>query len=388
MDNFDAIIIGSGMTGASVAFELAKHANVLLLERESATGYHSTGRSAAVYIPTYGFDQLPLRVLSVCSYDFLNKPPRGFCSEPLLRERGLLWISDEASKDQLETKFSAMQDAEIPVQWVDHVSLSKLTPGLAKNYSSCAIYDPAVADIDVHELHNSYLKGLIAQKGRLEKNIQIRSIERSKDEWTVSSKNARFRAPILVNAAGAWVDEVAEIAGVEPIGISPLRRTAVLLDAPSQIDFDSYPVIADINYQFYFKPEAGLVLVSPSDESPTPPCDAQAEEIDIAHAVQYAEKAFGIHVEKVHSSWAGLRSFVSDRLPVIGFDRAFPGFFWLAGQGGHGIQTAPAQSRLAANLLLNEDLPEDIKEMGLSKEMVSPDRIINRTKYVGEELQI
>ena len=388
MDNFDAIIIGSGMTGASVAFELAKHANVLLLERESDTGYHSTGRSAAVYIPTYGFDQLPLRVLSVCSYDFFINPPRGFCSEPLVRKRGLLWISDEANKNQLETKFSEMQHAEVPVQWVDRISLNKLAPSLAKDYSSCAIYDPAVADIDVHVLHSSYLKGLIAQKGRLEKNIQIRSIERSKDEWTVSSEHASFRAPILVNAAGAWVDEVAELAGVEPIGISPLRRTAVLVDAPSQTDFDKYPVIADINYQFYFKPEGGLVLVSPSDESPSLPCDAQPEEIDIAYAVEYAEKALGVRVEKVHSSWAGLRNFVSDRLPVIGFDRASPGFFWLAGQGGHGIQTAPAQSRLAAKLLLNEDIPEDIKEMGLSKEMVSPDRTINRTKYVGEELQI
>ena len=245
-----------------------------------------------------------------------------------------------------------------------------------------------VADIDVHELHNSYLKGLVAQKGRLEKNIQIRSIERGSDEWIVSSESAQFRAPILVNAAGAWVDEVAELAGVEPIGISPLRRTAVLVDAPSQTHFDKYPVIADINYQFYFKPEAGLVLVSPSDESPSPPCDAQPEEIDIAYAVQYAEKALGVRVEKVHSSWAGLRNFVSDRLPVVGFDRGFPGFFWLAGQGGHGIQTAPAQSRLAASLLLNEDLPEDIKELGLSKEMVSPDRIINRTRYVSEEMNI
>ena len=139
MDNFDAIIIGSGMTGASVAFELAKHANVLLLERESDTGYHSTGRSAAVYIPTYGFDQLPLRVLSVCSYDFLNKPPRGFCSEPLLRERGLLWISDEANKNQLETKFSEMQHAEVPVQWLDRISLNKVVPSLARDCSSCAI---------------------------------------------------------------------------------------------------------------------------------------------------------------------------------------------------------------------------------------------------------
>ncbi len=378
MERFDVIVVGAGMSGASVAFELAKHSNVLLLEREQDAGYHSTGRSAAVYIPTYGFEQLPLRVLSLCSYDFFYQPPHDFCSGSLVRERGLLWVGDQGSTKLLETKFKAMQDAKIPVNWLDNKALREMTPCLATDYSSCGIYDPTVGDIDVHELHNSYLRGLIGMKGRFERNIQIKSIKRPANEWVVSSEHVNFCAPTVINAAGAWVDEVAKLAGVDPIGIQPLRRTAVLVDAPNQTDFVNYPVILDINFNFYFKPEAGLVLASPSDESLSTPCDAQAEEIDIAYAVQYAEKAFETHVEKVHSSWAGLRNFVSDRLPVIGFDRDFPGFFWLAGQGGHGIQTAPAQSRLAANLALRKDIPKDLKEMGLIEEMVSPDRIINR----------
>ena len=184
-----------------------------------------------------------------------------------------------------------------------------------------------------------------------------------------------FAAPVVVNAAGAWADVVAELAGARPIGLQPMRRTALLVDPPEGVRIDDWPMVIDVEETFYFKPDAGLLLLSPADETPSPPCDAQPEALDVAVAIDRVQTATTLEVRRVRHRWAGLRSFVADRAPVAGWDPEAAGFFWLAGQGGYGIQTAPAMARTAAALLQNEALPGDLVDAGVDPRALSPERL-------------
>lgn len=375
MESFDIIIIGAGMAGASVAAEVSGGARVLLLEREEEPGFHSTGRSAAAYIPSYGYDNIGLRVLTSCSFDFLMDTPEHFQPKTLLHRRGLLSLCPPDDVSGLDQHLAHLQEGIPNIVKVDHKDIRRHLPIVKDDYAVAGWYEPDVFDMDVHALHEGYVRTLRQQGGRLISKVLITAVEHRESLWCLETAEGSYSAPLLVNAAGAWSDEVAELAGVVPIGLMPLRRTAILLDPPAGCDLSGWPLVVASDGSFYLKPDAGLILVSPADEHPSPACDAQAEELDIAYAVHYAEQALQLEVRRVKHSWAGLRNFVADRTPVIGFAPDAEGFFWIAGQGGHGIQTAPAAARLAASLLLGESLPSDLAQAGFDPAWVSPQRL-------------
>ena len=383
MDVFDVIVIGAGMAGASVAAELAENASVLVLEREKQPGYHSTGRSAAAYIPSYGFDNPSLRLLTECSLNFLANPPADFQVQTLLHRRGLLSLCPPDCTVSVEAELEKLQ-ARIPnIVKVGGESIRQRVPIINDEYSKSGWFEPDVFDMDVHALHLGYLKALKQAGGQLVSNCAISALTRDHGVWTVSTDSARYSAPVVVNAAGAWADELATLAGVDRLGLMPLRRTAVLLDPPVGCDVSAWPLVMGADGSFYLKPDAGLILASPADENPSMACDAQPEELDIAYAVDFAQKALNLDVKQVRHSWAGLRTFARDRTPVIGFDPCADGFFWLAGQGGHGIQIAPAAARLAASLIFKHQVPLDLEEAGFKREFVAPDRLSSRSEEAG-----
>lgn len=376
MKTFDVIIIGAGIAGASVASEMGDDARVLVLEREEQPGYHSTGRSAAAYIPSFGHDNPSLRLLTHHSLDFFNEPPDIFQNRNLLSRRGLLTVCPpELPESVFEQEFEDTRAVIPTVTWEDSVSIRQRIPPIRDEYTRAGWYEPDVYDIGVHELHEGYLRDVRHQGGEVVNRAHILTIERKGSEWQIETDQERFSAPLLVNAAGAWADEVATQAGVDTIGLSPMRRTAVLLDPPEGSNVSAWPIVMASNNAFYFKPDAGLIMASPADEIPSQPCDAQPEELDIATTVHLAQQALQLKVEKVKHSWAGLRNFVEDRTPVIGFAPDTEGFFWLAGQGGHGIQIAPTAARLAASLLLRGHIPKDLEQTGFDPSWVSPERL-------------
>lgn len=363
------------MAGASVAYELAGDAKVLVLEREAQPGYHATGRSAAVYIPSYG-DNIPaLRLLTRASYEFFTSAPETFHPGSLLRRRGMLSICHEERVAELEAGFQETAPMFPQLTLVGADFIRQRVPVIAPEYAARAMFEPDVFDIDVYALHDAYLRGVRRAGAEILFEAEIKALSYANRVWRVRTESQSYSAPLVVNAAGAWVDTIAELAGVNRIGIQPLRRTAVLLDPPDKENIDDWPVILDQGGQFYFKPDAGLILASPADETPSPPCDAQPEELDIAYAAHYAEQALQLRVRSVKHSWAGLRSFVEDRSPVIGFAPDASGFFWFAGQGGHGIQIAPAAARLAASMIRGEDMAQDLRATGFAAAMVSPQRL-------------
>lgn len=375
MEAFDIIIIGAGMAGASVAAEVSGGGRVLLLEREEQPGYHSTGRSAAAYIPSYGYDNPSLHMLTRCSLSFLQQPPEIFQIPTLLHPRGLLTLCSPGQESTAEAELERLQENIPGVVRADRDFILGKLPFVRDEYAAAGWYEPDVFDMDVHALHEGYLRTLRHRGGRLVSKVNITGLERRAGQWCVETPEANYSAPLLVNAAGAWADEIAAMAGIGGIGLMPLRRTAVLLDPPAGCDVSEWPLVLASDGSFYLKPDAGLILASPADEHSSQACDAQPEELDIAYAVHYAQQALQLEVRQVKHSWAGLRNFVADRTPVIGFAADAEGFFWLAGQGGHGIQTAPAAARLAASLLLHNNIPADLEQAGFDPAWVSPRRL-------------
>jgi D-arginine dehydrogenase len=372
MDSVDVIVIGAGIAGASVAYELSEGASVLLLEREDQPGYHTTGRSAAVFAPAYG--NLPIRQLTAASRAFYEQNAGGLSDRPVLQPRGELLL---ARPDQLAALDRA--EAELRVQ-IDHLerldadALIERLPAIRPGYAAAALADDAAMDMDVAAIHQGFLNGFRRRGGRLVLDGEVTSLRRQAAScWEVVSKAGVFRAEVVINAAGAWADEMAALAGAAKIGLVPKRRTAFIFD-PKEIIDSAWPVVVDVDESFYFKPESGLLLGSPADETPSPPTDAQPDELDVALAVDRIEQATRWKVDRITRRWAGLRSFVADKTPVVGFDPACPGFFWLAAQGGYGIQTAPALARVAAALAKRSPLPEDILAFGLRADGLSPKR--------------
>jgi D-arginine dehydrogenase len=347
----DILVIGAGIAGASAAYEMSADAHVVVLEQESQPGYHTTGRSAALFTETYG--NLTIRTLTSAGRAFFQAPPAEFGEHPLLTPRGTLLT---ARADQTEA--------------------IALNPALNPDYIAAAIYEPAARDIDVHALHGGYLRGLRQRGGRLVTGAGVQALSRDGGTWVVITRAGHFAAPIVVNAAGAWCDEVAGLAGVRPCGLVPKRRTVFTFDAPDGLDISAWPATIDIDEQFFFKPDAGRIIGSPADETPSPPCDAQPEELDVALGIDRIEKATNLTVRRLVNKWAGLRSFVADKTPVVGFDPQADGFFWLVGQGGYGIQTSPALSRAVAALITTGDLPAELTARSLKKAMLAPARLL------------
>ena len=368
----DVIVIGAGIAGASVACELAATRRVLLLERESQPGYHTTGRSAALFTETYG--NTVMRALTRASKDFLGRTPSGFASSPLLSPRGTLLV---ARAEQLPSLQRALEECSALVgnlQWWSGEEVRARVPCFTPEQVAGGLLEPDAMDIDVHALHHGFLRGLRARGGELVCSAEVRVLSQDGGAWRVQTAAGDFAAPLLVNAAGAWADEVGRLAGAAPIGLVPKRRTAITFDPPAGMSIEHWPAVIDIDEDWYFKPDAGRILASPADETPSPPCDAQPDEYDIAVLVDRLTRISTLQVPRIHARWAGLRSFVADKTIVAGFDARVAGFFWLAGQGGYGIQTAPAVARVAAALISGAPIPADVADLGVDAAALAPGR--------------
>ena len=378
MERADFLIVGAGMAGASAGYELAAHGTVLLLEREGQPGYHSTGRSAALYTRTYGHPVV--RAMTAASWGFYSAPPAGFTEAPLLTPRGVLLIGRADQEASLAAAYAEGRALAPTMERLDRAATLARAPLLRDDYAVGAVWEPDAMDMDVHAIHQGYLRGLKARGGRLVTNAGATAVERRDGLWILETPAGAFAAPVLVNAAGAWADVLAGMAGVRPIGLVPKRRTAILFDPvfdnPSGLDgLGGWPMVIDVDETFYVKPDAGRLLASPADQTPVEPCDAQPEEWDVAVTVERVTTAARFQVRRIAHKWAGLRSFVADKVPVVGFDDDAPGFFWLAGQGGYGIQTAPAMGRGAAALATGAALPGDVVELGATESALSPNRL-------------
>jgi D-arginine dehydrogenase len=351
--SFDIIVIGAGIAGASAAADLARTHRVAMLERESAPGYHSTGRSAALFSEIYGNEVV--RELSRASRPFFFDPPKDFPSRTLVRKRGSLHIASAAQRPALDA-FADNPDVKDAVKRVSRERALALCPILRPEAVAEGVLEAAASDVDVHALHDGYLRLFRHEGGTLVTDAGVAALSWRNKIWTATTPAGTFSAPIVINAAGAWADQVAQLAGAAPQHIEPKRRTALLVEVPEAKAIDSWPMVIDIDESFYMKPDAGLLLVSPADETPIEPCDVQPEELDVAIAIDRLERATTLQVTRVRKKWAGLRSFSPQRTPVIGFDPEREGFFWLAGQGGYGMQTAPAIAALVAGVIRGDAL--------------------------------
>jgi D-arginine dehydrogenase len=365
----DIVVIGAGMAGASAAAHLAAaHATVIVLEAEDQPGYHSTGRSAALFSESYG--PPPINILTRAGRRFYDAQADGLSEHPVLGPRGVLTIAMPGQE-------SLFDDArrEPGLRLLDASAACAIVPVLRPEKIVAAIHDPTAMDIDVHALHGAYLRLLRRRGGRLVDGAAGASLRRSGGTWTATTPAGEFAAPVVVNASGAWADLVAALAGLPPVGIVPKRRTAAIIATPPGLDSRAWPLTIDAAETGYFKPESGKLLVSPADETPVEPGDAQPDEIDVALAIARLLERTTLAVRHVERKWAGLRSFAADKVPVVGFDPLAAGFFWLAGQGGYGIQAAEGLARIAAALIAGGGLPDDLVTAGLDAAALSPARL-------------
>jgi len=369
MERFDILIVGGGIAGASLGAEVAEGRRVAIIEAEAHPGMHATGRSAAFWLESYG--GAGVASLSAASNEFLANPPADFSETGFLRQRGAIHVDSTGRADA----FAHIPDS-VATSPMSRAELEAAVPGIDPRWVQGRM-EAGCADIDVAALHAAYLRQFKWRGGTVLTDSRLAAAARSGGEWRVTLENGtEIAAAVLVDAAGAWADLVAIASGVRPLGILPKRRTMVQLRVGRR-GLARIPQVIDAGGSFYFKGETDRsVWVSPHDEIATDPCDAQPEEIDIAVAIDRFERAVDWPVEKLERSWAGLRSFAPDRLPVYGFDPDAEGFFWFAGQGGFGIQTAPAAAKLAGSLLLGT--APDPMVAGINPKTYSPARFAPR----------
>jgi D-arginine dehydrogenase len=369
----DVLIIGGGIAGAGAAFEISRFAAVVLLERETQFGFHSTGRSAASFTENYGNGLI--RRLVIASRSFLESPTADFCEYPLLSPCGLITV---ARADQLELHRQQLELARVLVPSITSMPAAEAlarVPILRPEHVAATIWEPHSREIDVSGLHQGFLRAARSRGARLVTAAGAETIVRRGELWHVETPAGSFAAPLLVNAAGAWADVIAARAGIAPLGLVPKRRTAFNLPAPPGVDVRGWPMVDAIGGDLYFKPDAGQLLVSPAVATPSDPLDAQADDLDVAIGVERFERFTTVNVTRVTRTWAGLRTYADDGSPVVGFDPSTSGFMWLAGQGGFGIKTSPALSRACAALLRNRPLPDDLTRLGLDAAELCPERL-------------
>ena len=374
MQDFDFAIVGAGIAGVSVAYHLAPHAKVIILERENVPAYHTTGRSAALHSETYGSAQI--RAITVASGRFYRNPPPGFADHPLLTPRGAL-VAGHAGQEAAVRAAAADYAQLVPsVRWLEPEEvLRRLQIVKPEAVGGGAVFEPEADDMDVASIHGGFLKGARAAGAVLRLNSEVIGLARLDGLWNVTLRDGEtVRAANIIDAAGAWADVLGGLAGCVPIGLVPKRRTAFTFDAPQGLDLAPLPMMIDFDESFYFKPEVGQFLGSLADETPSVPCDAQPQEIDVATAVDRIEAASTLQIRRIKNKWAGLRSFVHDKNLVAGYDPRIEGFFWLAGQGGYGIQTGYAAGQLAAALALGKPLPAEVADLGVTEASLSPAR--------------
>lgn len=371
-------IIGAGIAGTSLAYRLAEASgtgeHIVLLEREDRPGYHSTGRSAAVYTETYG--PPVIRALTAASRPFFDNPPPGFSEQPLLHPMGVMLIGGKDRREKADALYEQCRALTPSIRFLQGHEISDLVPVLRPAWTAFGILEPDAMSMDVAAIHEGYLRGFKAAGGDVITDADVIGIGHAANDWEIESRNGTIKAEIVINAAGAWADEIAEKAGLGALGIVPKRRTALVFQAPGEYDTATWPMINDIDETFYFKPDAGRILASPEEATPMPPCDVQPDEYDIAVTIDRIEKATTMEIRRIDNKWAGLRSFFDDGVPVLGFDARTDGFFWLAGQGGYGITTSDAMARLAAHQLLQLDAPGDIIDKGVDPAVIAPGRFI------------
>ncbi|MBX2826358.1 MAG: FAD-binding oxidoreductase [Gammaproteobacteria bacterium] len=365
MQTADVIIIGGGIAGIGCAVMLSETANVIVLEQEASCGYHTTGRSAAMHVPSYG--PPAMRRLTVASEAYLQAPPDALATESLLTSRGDMMLACPGEEAELEKLLSqSASQKEISVaEAVERV------PILRAEKISRVSFEAEASDIDVDRLLQSWIRLLRQRRGQIETQAPVTSIKRDSTDWIVAAGTHDYRAPVVVNAAGAWGDQIAALAGLPAVGLSPCRRSAALLPAPDHEGFLQWPMFAGINEDWYSRPMSGRLMVSPADEDPVSAHDAAADDMRLAEGLDCFEKMVTLPIARVEHSWGGLRTFSADREPVVGFASNAPTFFWLVGQGGYGIQTAPALSRLAADLVLQNPLDDNFASLAA---LLSPSR--------------
>lgn len=352
----EVAIIGAGMAGASLAYFLGDRARVTLIEGEAHPGYHTTGRSAAFYSETYG--GVAIQPLTTRSKAFFESPPAGFTAAPLLTARGGLHIADAASLAALAALEASFAGTGVRIDRLDGERVAARWPQLRREWLAGALWEPDCSDIDVAALHQGFLAGARRAGAMLVTDARVTALSCAAGRWRIDSSAGDFAADIVVDAAGAWGDIVADLAGVRPVGLMPLRRTVAVVEVEPRAPAD-LPLVVGADGSFYFKPDGGRLWVSPHDEIPCAAADVQPEEYDVALAIDRLERAASWRIRRLERAWAGIRTFAPDRAPVYGFDPDRPGFFWNVGQGGFGIQTAPAAGRLAAALLLGDTPPFD-----------------------------
>ena len=365
------VIIGAGMAGASAAAFLAPLGSVVILEAEAHPGYHATGRSAASYIDTYGHPTVC--AVTRAGRDFFWRPPQGFSEAPLVRPRADLQI---AAPEHAGVLAAMLAEHGAALRPVNAAEARRLCPILRPEIDWAGAMNDGSADLDVDAILQGFLRMARAAGARLVTEARATGLERTPGGWRVQTAAGAFEADVVINAAGAWAGEIGRLAGLGDLGLSPLRRTAVRLEPSMREGLADWPFVIDVADRFYFKPDAGGLMLSPVDETPSGACDAQAEELDIAYAVQAFEDATTEQVRRVTHRWAGLRTFSPDRIPVVGADPREPAFFWLAGQGGYGIQTAPALGAACAGLLGEGDLPQGLRDEDVTAADLSPARLL------------
>ncbi|MBL6771988.1 MAG: FAD-binding oxidoreductase [Alphaproteobacteria bacterium] len=368
----DVIVIGAGIAGASAADAVAADCKVVLLEREPQPGYHTTGRSAALFAPVYG--PAPIRALTRASAAFMSSPPEGFADSPILSPRGALFVAREDQLPAMQELHDELR-AEGSFEELDEAGIRSLQPLVSEGYAAAGLYDVNCEDIDVATLHQGFLRRARARGCTTVTKAEVLSLEQLGEGWRVHTTAGQFEAPRVVNAAGAWADALGQMAGAEPIGLIPKRRTAMQIAAPDGAEVGGWPIVVDVQEEFYVKPVPGQLLLSPANEDHDVPSDVQPDELDIAICVDRVERAFDFRVGRIETRWAGLRSFVADKCPVAGYSTEVPGFFWLAGQGGYGIQTSPALGELAAALVLGKPLPQAMVDEGVDLATLAPERL-------------
>ncbi|GCA50571.1 hydrogen cyanide synthase subunit HcnC precursor [Sinorhizobium sp. KGO-5] len=373
MPDYDVVIIGGGIAGLSLAYFLSPHRSVAVLEREEALGYHSTGRSAAEFVLRYNAPEICK--LATISKAFFDRPPEGFSDVPLLRQRGGVMIAGAGKLDRFEKLLAEEREFTPEIERLTKDEALARVPILKPDYVAAAFHDPNFWDIEVENLLQGYVKGARRNGCDILERHEILTARHHGSGWLLGTAAGEIGARIVVNAAGAWADPVAAVFGVRPSGIVPHRRTAITVDLPAGIDAAKLPEINEIDEDFYMKPEGGRLLASPADATPCEASDVQPEEIDVAWAAHYVEEATTVPVRRIVKSWAGLRSFSPDRLPVIGFAPGCPDFFWLAGQGGYGILTSPALGALAAAVLSDTAPPAAFRAEELDPRQFDPRRL-------------
>jgi D-arginine dehydrogenase len=370
----DCIVIGGGIAGASAAYELQARGSVCLLEREPMPGLHTTGRSAAFLVESYG--KPTVQRLTRAGRGFLESPPEGFTNTPILRPRPSLTIAREDQRQRLVDETKLAVEAGADLREVDLETASRMCPVLRPGYVAAAVLEPGARSIDVAALLDGYLRGFRARGGELRSNAEVTalSVASGGTGWEVRLGDECLSAAVVVNAAGAWGEHVGRLAGARSIGLRPLRRTAITFDPPEGAQIQEWPCLLDADEDFYLKPEGAQLLASPCDETESEPCDAQPEDLAVALAADRVQRATTVEIRHIRRRWAGLRSFVADRAPAIGMDAELGGFFWLVGQGGFGIMTSSAAARATAGLIADGVLPEALVSAGLRESDLSPER--------------